>query len=262
MTYHLIFAASLLGSALVSPAVLGQQADEHDVEKIEVPDVPDTSGKRPDLISAAKKIVDESNAFRKKEGRKPVAVAAKLTDTAKYFADFMARTDEYGHRADGNNAGERAKRQGYEYCLLAENIAYAFDSRGFDTGPLAGQFVTGWEKSPPHRKNMLDTDVTETGVAVARSEKTGHYYAVQLFGRPMSKAIVFKVQNQSGENVTYAIGDRTFDLPPRVTRTHTRCRPAELKFNWPGGQTATAKPVGGDRLVVTKNQGEYAVKKE
>jgi hypothetical protein len=174
----------------------------------------------------------------------------------------MARNDEYGHRADGNSVGERVKRHEYQFCLIAENIAYAFDSHGFDVGPLADQFATGWEKSPPHRENMLDPDVTETGVAIARSEKTGHYYAVQLFARPKSEAIAFKVQNQSGEKVTYAIGDKTFDLTPRMTRTHTQCRPAELKFTWPGDKTATAKPAGGDVLVVTKDQAGFAVKKE
>lgn len=109
---------------------------------------------------------------------------------------------------------------------------------------------------------MLDPDVTKTGVAVARSEKTGHYYAVLLFARPKSEAIAFKVQNQSGEKVTYAIGDKTFDLTPRMIRTHTQCRPAELKSTWPGEKTATANPVGGDVLVVTKDQGGFAVKKE
>jgi uncharacterized protein YkwD len=262
MTHGLIFAVSLLATASSSLFVLGQEAEKHEVERIAVPDVPDASGKRPDLAETAKKIVDQTNALRKKEGRKLVATAAKLTDTAKYFADHMARNDEYGHRADGNNPDDRVKRHEYQFCLIAENIAYAFDSSGFEVGLLADQFATGWEKSPPHRENMLDPDVTETGVAVARSEKTGHYYAVQLFARPKSQAIVFKVKNQSGETVTYAIGDKTFDLTPRMTRTHTQCRSAELKFTWPGEKTATAKPAGGEVLVVTKDQAGFAVKKE
>jgi uncharacterized protein YkwD len=262
MARRLSFAALLLAAAIYTPVVIGQKAEEHAVERIAVPDVPDASGKRPDLAEAAKKIVEQTNALRKKEGRKPVATATKLTDTAKYFADHMARNDAYGHRADGNSPDDRVKRHEYQFCLIAENIAYAFDSRGFDVGPLADQFATGWEKSPPHRENMLDPDVTETGVAVARSEKTGHYYAVQLFARPKSEAIVFKVHNQSGETVSYAIGDRAFDLTERMIRTHTQCRPAELKFTWPGDKTATAKPAGGDVLIVTKDQAGFAVKKK
>ena len=246
----------------VAPAARGQHVEEHETEKLEAPAVPDASGKRPDLAAAAKAIVEQTNAFRKDKGRDPLTVDARLTAAAQYFADYMARTDEYGHRADGQGPAERAKKHEYEYCILGENIAYAFDSRGFDTGPLAGQFVTGWEKSPPHRRNMLDPDVTQIGVAVARSEKTGYYYAVQEFGRPKSAAFVFRVENRAGQDVKYTLGDRTFDLPPRVIRTHTGCRPAELTFHWPDGKTTAVKPAGGDRLRVTKQAGGFAVDKE
>jgi len=262
MSNRLIGGVALLAAAVGFPAAFAQHAEEHETEKIEVPSVRDTSGKRPDLAAAAKAIFGQTNAFRKKEGRGPVALDPKLAATAQYFADFMAKTDEYGHTADGHSPGERAKKHGYDYCIIAENIAYEFSSGGFDTGPLAGRFVTGWEKSPPHRKNMLDPDVTQLGVAVARSEKTGYYYAVQDFGRPKSAAIVFKVENRAGEGVKYAIGDRTFDLPPRVIRTHTRCRPAELAFHWPGGKTEAVKPTTGERLLVTKGKGGFTVKKE
>ena len=44
--------------------------------------------------------------------------------------------------------------------------------------------VEGWERSAAHRKNMLDRDATEIGVAVAHSPRTGRYYGVQVFGRP------------------------------------------------------------------------------
>ncbi|MBN9119626.1 MAG: CAP domain-containing protein, partial [Planctomycetes bacterium] len=208
-------------------------------------------------------IVDRTNAFRKGEGRAPVATNADLAAAARYFADYMAANDEYGHTADGKGPGDRAKAHGYEYCIVLENIAYAFDSRGFDTGPLADEFFNGWKASPGHRKNMLDPDVTETAVAVARSAKTGYYYAVQMFGRPRSLAIEFKIENRSGEPVRYAVGGRTFELPPRVTRTHTRCRPAEVTFRWPGKEAGTAvKPANGDRFAVTKDGAAFAVKKE
>ena len=88
--------------------------------------------------------------------------------TAQAFADYMARTDRYGHTADGNQPSDRAKARGYDYCIVLENIAYAFNSEGFTGEKLAGQFVTGWQNSPGHRRNMLDPDVTETGVAVLK----------------------------------------------------------------------------------------------
>lgn len=261
MSRYPLTAAFLLAWAWPAGA---QTAHEEEKEKIEAPGVPDTSGKRPDLAKAADAIIDRTNAFRKREGRTPVAADVKLTATARYFADYMAKHDEYGHTADGQGPAERAKAHGYEYCIVLENIAYAFDSRGFDTGPLAEKFFTGWKGSPPHRKNMLDPDVTETGVAVARSEKTGYYYAVQMFGRPESQAIEFKIENRSGVAVNYEVGGRTFELPPRVTRTHTRCRPAEVTFRWPGKDDAKSvvKPARGDRFTVTKEGDAFTVKKE
>lgn len=111
---------------------------------------------------------------------------------------------------------------------------------------------------------MLDPDVTETGAAVARSDKSGYYYAVQMFGRPKSAAVEFKIDNRAGGTVEYAIGEQAFTLPPRYVRTHTRCRPAELTFRWPGEKATptTVKPAAGDRLVVTRDGGEYRVAKE
>jgi hypothetical protein len=115
---------------------------------------------------------------------------------------------------------------------------------------------------------MLDPDVTETGVAVARSEQTGYYYAVQMFGRPRSQAIEFKVQNPLGVEVEYTIDDRTYSLPPRLIRTHQRCRPAELTFRFPGsgkdskGQTQIVRPRDDDHLTIARDGDKFRVRRE
>lgn len=255
-------AAWLVVLCLSCPA-LGQTADEHahDVVTIPVPAVADT-GPRPDLEVVAKSIVARTNAFRKRQKREAVAVNETLTATARKFAEFMAKSDEYGHTADGSTPWARAKSQGYDYSVVLENIAYSFDTRGFGDAKLAGEFVTGWEKSPPHRKNMLDGDVTETGVGVARSEKTGHYYAVQVFGRPKSAAVEFRINNESGGDFDYKIGDKSYTLQPRYTRTHTLCRPAAVAFQFPGGKTEAVKPAGGERYKVTRDGATFAVTEE
>jgi uncharacterized protein YkwD len=233
-------------------------------EQIQAPKVADDSGKRPDLAKVAERITEQTNEFRKKEGCGPVKADAKLADAAKYFAAFMAEKDLYGHRADGTGPADRAEKHGYDYCLVLENIAYAFDSRGFEADPLAEKFFTGWKESPGHRKNMLDPDVTETAVAVARSESTGHYYAVQMFGRPKSAAIEFKIENQAGGEIEYTLGADKFALPAGYTRTHTLCRPAELTLRGPGekAEATTVKPAAGDRFVVTRDGDKYQVKKK
>lgn len=243
-------------------SVVAQSVEEENRESVRGA-TPDKTN-LPDLTRVSELLVNKTNDFRVKEGQKAVKANEKLVATAQYFAGFMARTDEYGHKADGNGPAQRATKHGYDYCIVLENIAYAYDSRGFTTEQLADELFNGWKNSPEHRKNMLDPDVFDTAVAVARSEKTGYYYAVQMFGRPKSQAIKFEVENNSGEAVSYTIGKRTFNLPPRMIRTHTQCRPPEVKFHWPGGEKtdATVKPAKDDKFVVIKSAGQFAVKKE
>jgi hypothetical protein len=120
---------------------------------------------------------------------------------------------------------------------------------------LAQSFITGWKNSPEHRRNLLDPDVLEIGVGVARSEKTGRYYAVQDFGRPHSATIVFKVRNETDAVARYRVDGRTFTLPPETIVTHQRCRPAELDFLGAGNKPAPEEaqefhPTNGQRFVV------------
>jgi hypothetical protein len=187
----------------------------------------------------------------------------KLTATARAFAGWMAATDFYGHEADGRQPWDRAKAHGYDYCEVAENIAYAWRTTGFGTDDLVKEFVDGWKNSPGHRRNMLDPDVTETGVAVARSADTGIYYAVQLFGRPKSLEIDFKITNRSGTAVRYKVADKVYDLPPRTIMTHEACKPVEVTLlAADGSAAATVKPGKGDRYAVTGVNGTVNLVKE
>ena len=61
--------------------------------------------------------------------------------------------------------------QKIQYANALDNLG-SLEAAGFATEALGKAFVEGWKKSPGHRRNMLDADVTETGVAVARSDKT------------------------------------------------------------------------------------------
>jgi uncharacterized protein YkwD len=202
------------------------------------------------LDPASQQIVDRTNRFRQDEKRSPLTVNDKLTATARDFAAWMAATDMYGHEADGRHPWDRAKAQGYEYCLVSENIAYAWRTGGYETEPLVTQFVEGWQKSPGHRKNMLDADVTEIGVGVARSADTGLYYGVQVFGRPKSLKIEFRIANRAGEAVKYKVGDQGYELRPRVIMTHEVCRPTDVTVF-----STTVRPANGERYAVTRAEG-------
>lgn len=194
---------------------------------------------------SAKRIVEDANAFRKEEGVRPLAGNAALQSAAADFARFMARTGKYGHTADGRQPAQRAAAAGYEYCVVSENIAYVYRSKGFDSAEhLAREFVEGWKNSPGHRRNLVDGGVTETGVGVARDAQ-GRYYGVQLFGLPRSAQISFRIENTTRESVRYRLGEEEYALGPRVVRTHSICRPARLSVGEFGAAAAA-----GARYVV------------
>ena len=142
------------------------------------------AGREPELARVESLVVDATNAYRAKEGAPRVERDARLDATAHEFASYLAKTGKLDHDADGSTPFERARRHGYDFCLLSENIAYQFDTRGFSTQELARLFTEGWKNSPGHRKNMLDRGATQGAVAVARAPREGYYYAVQMFGRP------------------------------------------------------------------------------
>lgn len=203
----------------------------------------------PDLSQASALILDMTNAFRRQHNLAQVKANANLAQAARYFAEFMARTRRYGHAADGHEPAARAQKFGYEYCIVAENIAYLYSSSGFTTGELARRFFEGWQNSAGHRKNMLDPNVTEAAVQIAQGG-LGRFYAVQMFGRPKTESIRFSVENRSGLAVEYSVADQTFPLPPRGTRTHQRCTSADIAF---GG--SSLRPADGQRLVVVNDRG-------
>ena len=254
----------LLTALLAAQTARGQSVEETESEAVEASSKPNPRSQSVDSLAAARLIVEKTNDFRVERDRSRVKLSPLLVETARYFASYMAKNDQYGHRADGRTPSERAAEFDYDYCLVSENIAYQYNSSGFATAELAERFVEVWKTSPRHRQNMLDDDVVETGVAVAHSEDTGYWYAVQMFGRPMSAAIEFSIANRSDTTVDYTIRDRTFELPPGYTRTHVRCRVTKTHFEFLAseGQAGTIQPSNGERLTIVRRNGTLDVKRQ
>src|ERR1700736_1411180 len=108
----------------------------------------------PNLGDVREKIIHSTNQFRVQEGRQELKANPELSKAAQAFAEFMARTDKYGHDADGKQPSERITDAGYEYCTVAENIAYGYNAAGFTSDELAQGLMEGWKNSPHHRANM------------------------------------------------------------------------------------------------------------
>jgi uncharacterized protein YkwD len=260
---------SMVLVAPTSPPVAAQTVEDREVTSLSSEELgPYRPQERPVLEQVEKLIVEQTNSFRKEHDLPPLKTDDLLHQTASGFADYMARTDRYGHQADGRTPAQRAQQKEYPLCLIAENIAYAFATEGFETKELASNTVDGWIDSPPHRRNMLREHVTEIGVAVAQSEQTGVFYAVQLFGRPKSEAIRFSLTNSAEQTVNYTLADQQYSLPPRYTRTHEMCVPDSLTLkredddNDDGDDDTVYEPVDGERLVISRGETRLILRAE
>ncbi len=96
----------------------------------------------------------EVNAFRARAGVAVLRQSAVLSRVAAGHAADLAATGRFSHEGrDGSSVGDRARRAGYRYCFIAENLA-----RG--PGSL-DEVISGWRASPGHRANMLNVEADE-----------------------------------------------------------------------------------------------------
>ncbi len=218
----------------------------------------------PDLEKASQQIVQLTNNLRKSEKRSDLTTNDELQKTAQKFAEFMANNNEYGHEADGRTHLERAQAEGYEPCLILENIAYSYSTKKYSVKSLASEFFEGWKKSPHHYQNMMDPDITEMGVGLARSQTGGVYYAVQLFGLPKSKMGKFEIANQSSREISYSVGDQSFTLTPHMVRRHLFCRPSQVSFEGAvdDDPLKTIQPKSGDEFVIKDGEETIHIEKK
>jgi uncharacterized protein YkwD len=123
------------------------------------------------------RIFDLINAERSRQGLRPLAFNAQLDRMAHIQAANMAHFQKMAHtlpEAQLPTLGDRARYVGYPYREIAENIALGY--------PTPEAVVQGWMNSTGHRRNILNSGVEETGIAIVRSAAGGLYYA-QVFGR-------------------------------------------------------------------------------
>lgn len=128
--------------------------------------------------SATAEVVRLTNQYREKHGQRPLVVSTKLTHAARLHAEQMAEYRRLEHTINGArypNLQSRLEAVQYAYASAGENIAW--------NQPGADAVMNTWLNSSGHRANILNPEVTEIGVAVARSSN-GEPYWIQVFGRP------------------------------------------------------------------------------
>ena len=132
-----------------------------------------------DVAAAKQDIVDRTNALRRAKGVAALRVNDKLMQAAQVRADEMAAHTAYSHtRPDGQ------KFNTITNCpYMAENIHRIADWT-LSEQTLAEQAVADWNASTTHHKNMLNPNLSEIGIGLARGvNDNGNpcWYCVQLF---------------------------------------------------------------------------------
>ena len=117
-------------------------------------------------------MVKAVNSIRAQFRLAPLQLHPALQKAALEQAQLMARTGKMAHKVKwGQGFSDRLKRVGYR-GLAAENIA-----RG---QPTLGRVLSGWLKSPGHRRNMLHPRMRYFGLAA--SNGGGRKYWAMVIG--------------------------------------------------------------------------------
>lgn len=126
----------------------------------------------PSFAAADRSVLSAVNTLRADAGQGALVYSTHLETLAQTHADDMSSKGFFSHTgSDGSQLGDRARRVGYGFCFVAENIAKGQRS--------ASEALQGWIESRGHLRNMLDHRATELGMAQA----PGAIW-VMVLGRP------------------------------------------------------------------------------
>ena len=152
------------------------------------PAPPLPSATYPDWHEAGRLILDQVNIARASPRMcgdraypavPPLRWNEALGQAALAHSRDMATRRYFSHRAkDGSEVGERARRAGYSWRRVGENIAF-----GQRTPEEA---VAGWLQSPGHCANIMHGGFSDMGAAygVTPEQRSGIIYWTQAFGTP------------------------------------------------------------------------------
>ena len=157
---------------------------------------------------AERMLFDSANREREAQGLSLLRWDSALAQAARDHALRMAQQNSLSHQLPGEpDLTARATRTGSRFSTIAENVA---------EGPSASSIHTQWMKSPPHRANLLDSDLDSIGIAVA--ERNGMLFAVEDFSRAVP-SLSLKEQEAPVSTLLEASGLRLIDATSDARRT-------------------------------------------
>ncbi len=130
-------------------------------------------------LSIEEQVFQAINRVRAENSLTPFYLKKDLSFVAREHSQDMAAHEYFSHVSpNGEGLQGRITRGGItNWSRLAENLAI---NQGYDDPVLIA--VRGWMNSPGHRQNILDSNLTETGIGVAIDAK-GKIYLTQLFAK-------------------------------------------------------------------------------
>jgi len=123
--------------------------------------------------SPEKELFNATNRERLAHGLSALQWNDALAVAARKHAGEMAHKDALSHQFPGEpSLPSRVKQAGAHFVWLSENVAL---------GPSPSVIHAEFVKSPPHRANILDTDMNVMGIGIV--ERNGQLFAVEDFSK-------------------------------------------------------------------------------
>lgn len=121
--------------------------------------------------AAAHQLFEDVNQIRVRSGLAALVWDEALEEAALKHTALMAKHSALSHQYEGEpDLPTRASAAGARFRKIAENVAM---------GPSVSSLMTQWMRSEPHRLNILDPELTATGIGVVKAG--GSYFATEGF---------------------------------------------------------------------------------
>ena len=118
-------------------------------------------------------VLELTNKQRAEHGLDALIWNQDLAAAAEEHCIDMAERDYFDHKTpEGLSPFDRMKKLGITYIYAAENIAAG--------QPDPQSVVNAWMNSPNHRKNILNKNLKEVGIAYSRGGAYGIYWAQEF----------------------------------------------------------------------------------
>ena len=154
-------------------------------------------------------LIELTNKTRESLGLQPLKENSTLDEAAYLKAKDMLEKDYFSHQSpEGTTPWYWFKEAGYNYQFAGENLAIGFlDS---------GEVHQAWLESPSHKKNILNSNYNEMGVAVLKGNFQGgeNTVVVQLFGATQTTISAVKTETPSE-----APSEAPAETPTEATQT-------------------------------------------